>query len=45
MKTHNAMHRYYGGYDENNRLCSRDDMADYLTAMRYTEKTFLLIGI
>lgn len=38
METLNALTQYYGSYDENNRLCSRHGMVEYLTTMRYIEK-------
>lgn len=38
METRNALTQYYGSYDENNRLCSRHGMVEYLTTMHYIEK-------
>jgi len=38
MDTLNALSQYYGSYDEDNRLCSRHGMVEYLTTMRYIEK-------
>lgn len=38
METLNALTQYYGSYDEDNRLCSRHGMVEYLTTMRYIEK-------
>ena len=38
METLQALTRYYGSYDEDNRLCSRRGMVEYLTTMRYIEK-------
>lgn len=38
METLNALTRYYGSYDEDNRLCSRHGMVEFLTTMRYIEK-------
>ena len=38
METLQALTQYYGSYDEDNRLCSRYGMVEYLTTMRYIEK-------
>ena len=38
METLQALTWYYGSYDEDNRLCSRRGMVEYLTTMRYIEK-------
>ena len=38
METLQALTQYYGSYDEDNRLCSRRGMVEYLTTMRYIEK-------
>ena len=38
METLQALTQYYGNYDEDNRLCSRYGMVEYLTTMRYIEK-------
>lgn len=38
METLQALTHYYGSYDEDNRLCSRYGMVEYLTTMRYIEK-------
>ena len=38
METLQALTQYYGSYDEDNRLCSRHGMVEYLTTMRYIEK-------
>ena len=38
METLQALTQYYGSYDEDNRLCSRRGMIEYLTTMRYIEK-------
>lgn len=38
METKEILSAYYGGYDENSRLCSRYGMVEYLTTMRYIEK-------
>ncbi len=38
MDTLHALTQYYGSYDEDNRLCSRYGMVEYLTTMRYIEK-------
>ena len=38
METLQALTQYYGSYDEDNRLCSRHGMIEYLTTMRYIDK-------
>lgn len=38
METLQALTQYYGSYDEDNRLCTRYGMVEYLTTMRYIEK-------
>lgn len=38
METLNALKAYYGSYDENNRLCSRHGMVEYLTTMKFIER-------
>ena len=38
METLQALTQYYGSYDEDNRLCSRYGMVEYLTTLRYIEK-------
>ena len=38
METLQALTQYYGSYDEDNRLCFRHGMVEYLTTMRYIEK-------
>ena len=38
METLQALTQYYGSYDEDNRLCSRYGMVEYLTTIRYIEK-------
>lgn len=38
METRRALNQYYESYDENNRLCSRYGMVEYLTTMHYIEK-------
>ena len=38
METLQALTQYYGSYDEDNRLCSRHGMVEFLTTMRYIEK-------
>jgi len=38
METLQALTQYYESYDEDNRLCSRRGMVEYLTTMRYIEK-------
>lgn len=38
MQTLQALTQYYGNYDEDNRLCSRYGMVEYLTTMRYIKK-------
>lgn len=38
METRNALTQYYGSYNENDRLCSRHGMVEYLTTMHYIEK-------
>lgn len=38
METLNSLTRFYENYDEDNRLCSRHGMVEYLTTMRYIEK-------
>ena len=38
METLQSLTQYYGSYDEDNRLCSRRGMVEYLTTMRYIEK-------
>ena len=38
METLQALTQYYGSYDEDNRLCSRYGIVEYLTTMRYLEK-------
>jgi len=38
METLQALTQYYGSYDEDNRLCSRQGMVEYLTTKRYIEK-------
>ena len=38
METLQALSRYYGVYDEDNRLRSRHGMVEYLTTMRYIER-------
>ena len=34
METLQALTQYYGSYDEDNRLCSRYGMVEYLTTVR-----------
>ncbi len=38
MEALNALTRFYENYDEDNRLCSRYGMVEYLTTLRYIEK-------
>ena len=38
MEALQALTQYYGSYDEDNRLCTRYGMVEYLTTMRYIEK-------
>jgi len=38
METLQALKRYYENYDEDNRLCSRYGMVEFLTTLRYIEK-------
>ena len=38
METLKALTGYYESYDEDNRLCSRHGMVEYLTTLRYIEK-------
>lgn len=38
METQRALNQYYESYDENNRLCFRYGMVEYLTTMHYIEK-------
>jgi len=38
METVQALTRYYENYDEDNRLCSRYGMVEFLTTLRYIEK-------
>lgn len=38
METVQALTQYYENYDEENRLCSRYGMVEFLTTLRYVEK-------
>ena len=38
METLQALTDFYGNYDEENRLCTRYGMVEYLTTLRYIEK-------
>lgn len=38
METLKLLTDFYSGYDEDNRLCSRYGMVEFLTTMRYVEK-------
>ena len=38
MEKLKALTGYYESYDEDNRLCSRHGMVEYLTTLRYIEK-------
>lgn len=38
MDTLQVLTQFYGSYDEDNRLCSRHGMVEYLTTLRYIEK-------
>lgn len=38
METLNALKAYYGSYDENNRLCSRHGVVEYLTTMKFIDQ-------
>ena len=38
METLHALTQYYENYDEENRLCSRHGMVEFLTTLRYIEK-------
>ena len=38
METYNALKAFYEGYNEDNRLCSRHGMVEFLTTLRYVEK-------
>lgn len=38
METQRALNQYYESYDENNRLCFRYGMVEYLTTMHYIKK-------